>query len=73
MANIKVCCETCEYFLEDPSVNAFDCENCDEDWTDEEIEKYFENSEDGCPHWKQAEIPPFWEENEQEGGEEGNG
>ena len=50
---IKKCCETCKYLEEDLSVGAAWCENNDPNWTDEEIEKYYENGEDGCPHWKQ--------------------
>ena len=55
MAKPKRCCWTCEYLWQDLSVNASDCENNDDNWTDEEIEKYFENGEEGCPHWKEQE------------------
>ena len=47
-------CYTCRYFEEDFSVGAYWCENNDTTWTDDEVEKYFENDEPGCPHWKES-------------------
>ena len=50
---VKRCCETCKYLEEDLSVGAAWCENNDPRWTDEEVTKYYENGEEGCPHWKE--------------------
>lgn len=52
-------CETCKYFGEDFSVGAAWCDNDDPRWTDEEIVKYFEDSEDGCPYWEEAEADMY--------------
>ena len=49
---IKRCCDTCRYLWQDFSVNASECENNDPRWTDEEVTKYYENGEEGCPHWE---------------------
>ena len=46
-------CKTCKFLWQDWSVNASDFENNDDNWTDEEIEKYYENGEEGCPHWQE--------------------
>ena len=46
---MEKCCETCKYFWEDRSTNAFDCE-CEE-IEEAEVDKYFTDGEAGCPHW----------------------
>ena len=46
---MKKCCETCKYFFEDESVGATDCTN--ESIEEDEIEKYYTDGEEGCPHW----------------------
>ena len=46
---MEKCCETCKYFWEDRSTNAFDCENTE--INEDELDKYFCDGEDGCPHW----------------------
>lgn len=40
-------CEGCKHLWIDRSVNAYDCEKCNE-MTEEQFEKYFINDEEGC-------------------------
>lgn len=46
-------CYNCKYFIRDTYLNYDDCTNNDDNWTDNEVTKYWENSEGGCPHWKE--------------------
>ena len=46
---MEKCCETCKYFWEDHSVGASECEN--EIINEDELDKYYGDGEDGCPHW----------------------
>lgn len=48
-------CETCRWHQTDFSVGAGWCENNDDTWTDEEVVKYYEDGEPGCPHWAEEE------------------
>lgn len=50
-------CDTCKYCWQDYSVNASECE-C-EDITEEEIDKYFCDGNDGCPHYEEEEDEQF--------------
>lgn len=43
-------CEYCKHAFCDPSVGCVECE-C-EDISEDEIVKYYENAEDGCPHYE---------------------
>lgn len=49
----KANCETCVYCWRDESVGYREC-ICKEDFTEEEIVKYDEDMEDGCPHYEEA-------------------
>lgn len=46
-------CESCVWSFIDNSVGDIECTN--DDLTEEEIVKYYENAEDGCPHYKEEE------------------
>lgn len=52
-------CETCIHCFIDDSVGYYQCVN--EDLTETELEKYFTNGEDGCPHYEEED---YTEENE---------
>ena len=45
----KKICENCKYLWADYSVNAFECES--EEVNEEEIDKYFSEGKEGCPHF----------------------
>lgn len=50
----KANCNSCDYCWRDESVGYREC-TCEDNFTDEEIVKYDENMEDGCPHYKEGE------------------
>lgn len=57
-------CRDCKFLFEDSSVNYFECE-C-ENMTEEEIDKYFVEDGDGCPHYQEDYSPdPSLEEFEE--------
>jgi hypothetical protein len=49
----KKICENCKYLWADYSVNAFECEN--NEVNEEEIDKYFSEGKEGCPHFVEIE------------------
>lgn len=44
-------CNNCKYFVYDNSTGQADCKQF-ENMTEEEMEKYFSNNEEGCPYKK---------------------
>ena len=52
-------CETCNYCWRDESVGHREC-TCKEDFTEEEIVKYYEDMQDGCPHYKEENLDYAW-------------
>ena len=48
-------CYYCKYCWRDIGVGARECTCDDENFTEEEIVKYDENMEDGCPHFQEGE------------------
>ena len=44
-------CNDCKYCWTDDSVGYREC-TCKEEFTDEEAVKYYEDMEDGCPHYE---------------------
>lgn len=51
----KKICENCKYFWADYSVNAFECEN--NEVNEEELDEYFSEGKEGCPHFAKVEEP----------------
>ena len=51
----KKICENCKYLWADYSVNAFECEN--NEVNEEELDEYFSEGKEGCPHFSKVEEP----------------
>ena len=54
MNNCDKNCETCVHCWTDESVGDRECTNTDE-MTEEEIEKYYSEMENGCPYYRSQE------------------
>ena len=52
-------CETCRYCWRDDSVGYREC-TCEEEFTEDEIVKYDEDMEDGCPHYEEENLDYTW-------------
>ena len=52
---VKANCNNCKYCWKDESVGYRECQCEDDNFTEEELEKYEGNLEDGCPHFKEGE------------------
>ena len=50
---MKNCCN-CGFMFCDMSVNDIECEN--KDITEQELQEYFTEGKENCPHWKEQEY-----------------
>lgn len=54
---MKTNCTNCKHCWEDASVGHMEC-TCEE-MTEDEMEKYFTNAEDGCPRFEEIEDTDY--------------